>query len=289
MRKSGWLTGLLWLLAGLLLAAAAITVTGACALGLPGQGRPWLSFCPAPPAVVEDPAGAARLALERNRTETLEDRLRRLEVRLAATEDCAPPDPPPPTVEVAEPPPEPSPEPPPEPPPEPEEPVEVAEVPSPIAAPPSPGRRPTAPERPPPPPPPPAPPAPPQDIPEDAWENRDVSFLEGCWNLISDYRLTDINTGRITNVRSWQMCFDANGGGRQTIVFENGARCNAPVRGRFPGQRLMINDLSDVRCDNGTLIFRREVSCDRRADGTAECFSRQPGRPNTGTRIILRR
>ena len=66
-------------------------------------------------------------------------------------------------------------------------------------------------------------------------------------------------------------------------------RCNAPVRGRFPGRQLLINDLSDVQCDNGSYIFRREIRCDRRADGTAECQSRQPARANSGSRVILRR
>ena len=82
-----WLTGLLWLLAALILTALAVVVTGPCALSLPGQDRPWLSFCPAPPALADDADAAARLALERNRTATLEDRLRRLEVRLAAGEN----------------------------------------------------------------------------------------------------------------------------------------------------------------------------------------------------------
>lgn len=121
-------------------------------------------------------------------------------------------------------------------------------------------------------------PQPAPDISEESWEEQDVSLLEGCWNLTSDYRLTDIDTGEIVGARAWQMCFEADGSGWQTLVLDNGVTCNAPVRGEFEGDQLVINDLDDVHCDSGFYIFRRVARCNRLANGTAACHSSQPGR-----------
>ncbi len=274
----------LWAGLALVLGATGLAVTAACGIGLPWGGGPLVTFCPAPAIVA--PPGASRLDEERAREAALRRRLDDLRLHLAAAPDCPAPrqaDPPIQVAEAPSPPPEPPPEPEPAPEPPPEEP---APPPSPEA--PLPDRRPPPPPRPEPPPPPPAP-EPPPDIPEQAWNDQDVSFLEGCWDLISDYRLQDIDTGRVTGVRAWTMCFEPNGGGRQTMVFDNGVTCSAPVQADFSGRRLLINDRSDVVCENQFRIFRRVLDCRRVPNGTAECTSRQPGRGNSGSRVLFRR
>lgn len=140
----------------------------------------------------------------------------------------------------------------------------------------------------------PAPPpaAPPRDIPEERWNERDISLLDGCWRLDSDLRFTDVNTRQVSRVRSWRMCFDEAGNGRQTIVMANGTRCEAPVRGRFTDSgALRISDLSDVRCADRaqTTIFRRVATCTLNRNGRADCVSRQPDRGRGATPFTLRR
>lgn len=276
----------LWTFLGLSLAAIGLAATGACGLALPWSDRALLTFCPRPTAA--GPLVDRTLQAERAREEALRRRLGQLRLTLAAAPDCPAAPQAEPPVQVAEAPPEPPPqaEPEPEPEPEPAPEPEPEEPPAPDV--PMPQRRPTAPPRPPPPTPPPAPPQA-QDIPEQAWDNRDLSFLEGCWTLISDYRLRDVDTGQITGVRSWTMCFRPDGGGSQTLVFDNGVSCSAPVQAAFSGGGLTINDQADVQCQNRFRIFRRVISCRRLPDGTAQCDSRQPGRGEGGSRVLFRR
>ena len=75
--------------------------------------------------------------------------------------------------------------------------------------------------------PPPALPAPepepePDQLDAERWHNRDISLLEGCWSLASDYELTHARTGEVTTVESWRMCFDAEGRGDQQLARSDG-------------------------------------------------------------------
>lgn len=151
--------------------------------------------------------------------------------------------------------------------------------------PPAPPPRTEPPTPPPTPPRPPTPPTPPprSDLPADRWDRGDVSMLEGCWNLDSNYTIRDVRTGRISRVRSWRMCFDRNGRGTQTLIYENGTRCEAPVEGSFAGRELRLNDVDDVQCSDGSYIYRRLATCQRVSDTRATCTSRQPGSPQGGT------
>ena len=72
-------------------------------------------------------------------------------------------------------------------------------------------------------------------------------------------------------------------------MFDNGVECSAPVQADFSGSRLLINDQSDVMCENQFRIFRRVINCRRAADGTAECNSLQPGHGRGGSRVQFRR
>jgi hypothetical protein len=159
------------------------------------------------------------------------------------------------------------------------------------------GNRRTACPPPPPPPPqrpaqvtPPAPPPAPPALPEDRWRRGDVSMLEGCWNLDSDYSLFFGRTQQEIRVRSWQMCFGADGRGRQTLVFENGMRCEGPAVGSFRGQTLLIDDTADVRCSGGAYIHQRRAECQRLSDTRAQCVSTHTDPAIRGqSRFTLRR
>ncbi len=157
------------------------------------------------------------------------------------------------------------------------EPPPAPEPPAPPAAPPAP---------------PPAPPAQPPRaaLPQERWDRGDVALLEGCWNLDSNYRTRDVDTGRIDTVRSWRMCFDRNGRGTQTMVYDNNRRCTGPVTGRFEGQTLLIDDTADLPCDDRYRILHRLARCERSNENRAECESRNVRNPAApGSRFTLRR
>jgi hypothetical protein len=117
----------------------------------------------------------------------------------------------------------------------------------------------------------------PEAIPEDAWRERDISFLEGCWELDTDYQVQHVETGEISRAASWQVCFDAAGEGRQTLVFDDGTRCSGPMLGSFAEQgSLQLQDEADLRCDNDTYIYQRRLACERLDPATAQCDSFQP-------------
>ncbi len=117
-------------------------------------------------------------------------------------------------------------------------------------------------------------------VPERNWRDRDVSFLQGCWRLASDYRITRRDTGEVFATRNWQMCFDGQGNGTQTLVFDNGLRCEGPVQAAFtPGGSLAITDTGDVPCSNGSTIDRRITECRRLPDGTADCTTQHTRPP----------
>jgi hypothetical protein len=244
--------------------ALAVAVLAVAALLLPAcgvAGLPWLDACPAR----ADGGDAGRADALAARRAALEGEIASLRRRLAALPAC-------PRVAAATPP---APEPPPAPPPPPEE-VVAAEPPA--ARPPD--------LRPPPPPPPP----PDEGIDEDRWRDRDVSLLEGCWNLDSDYTMVDGRTGAPRPVTSWTMCFDASGVGRETQSFAGGARCEGPVRGRFVGDRLEIDEMQDVPCSDGTRITRRRSRCSLVPGGRAACENFHPAIPDSPpVDIILRR
>lgn len=138
---------------------------------------------------------------------------------------------------------------------------------------------PPAPPPPPPPPPlareePPAPPPPQPDIRQDQWDRRDVSLLEGCWDLDSNFET--VEPGNVRHpVRSWSMCFDANGQGRQEFrAFRDQRPCFGGVRGHFAGTGdLNINFTENARCRPGGEIIRRNATCTLRPDGRAACTS----------------
>ena len=285
-RSRRWLLAAgLWLVFAGILGYGSWRMIGACGIAW-GDGHPVISFCPSPAAASDDRAAAA-LAEERARTDVLEAERDRLQLALARAPDCPEPEPePPPEEPTAEDLPE-------------DPPVEVAEIPD---VPVPPGRRPPVPPMPDPPPEPepePAPePAGPQpDIPEEAWEEQDISLLDGCWNLISDYSMFRrglFGQAVEVDVRSWTACFDSSGRGSQDFTLDDPSRapvaCSSAIRARFlPNGNLRIDDTSETRCIGGTRVGQREnIVCQRQGDGTALCTYRRPGGPRAGDRVTIR-
>lgn len=154
---------------------------------------------------------------------------------------------------------------------------------------------------PPPPPPPAPPPAPPKitmptiRLPTDgfdpnAFKKRDVSVLKGCWELDSDLVMADHRTGAITRFNQWNVCFDGNGKGKETLKATNGATCSSSLSGNFDGQgQLVIHEPANVPCSNGVYIYRRDITCTVDGNGKAKCSSRQPEVGGYSTAVGLRR
>ena len=140
------------------------------------------------------------------------------------------------------------------------------------------------PERPAPPPIEPDPPPIEPDIDPDAWNNQDIRLLDGCWILDGEeYVIVDFDTRVKTRYNEWEMCFDANGRGEQTLRGRDdgsldSVRCNGRTQAAFDGQgRLVISDAANVQCDDNSYIYRRVITCELVED-TAQCSSVQPGR-----------
>jgi len=115
----------------------------------------------------------------------------------------------------------------------------------------------------------------------EAFNARDISLLEGCWDLDSAYRSRNIQSGAITNYDRWRMCFDSGGNGNQVLQGTDGTTCQGRVTGVFTEDgRLEIEDKAPVPCSNGAYIFRRAIACNLDEGGQAQCRSRQPEGPN---------
>lgn len=143
---------------------------------------------------------------------------------------------------------------------------------------------------PPPPPPPPPPPKPKTDsgLDPDAFKENDISVMEGCWQLSTKYDVRHVRTGVITSFRYWQICFDRNGVGRETMRATNGVTCSGPLRGRLSRNRLRISEPGNLKCSDGFEIFQREITCSLDARGTANCETYQRQGNGRG-RATLRR
>lgn len=264
-----------WLACLLLLLAVAVVfyaLLPACGLW-PLQGWRLSSSCPGVGAAVP---GDAELRDAAARTRALEDAIRQLELELIEAGRCPEPgpvaprlarpaDPPPflpriateppatgsPTAPVLDPPGDAATAPP------------AEDAPSPAAEPPS--------------------------LDAERWEEQDISILEGCWQLDSNYTTVNVESGERRSVTDWQLCLDSNGTGEQTMVYEDGTACRGPAQGSFdPGGQLILTDTARIQCDDGAFIYERVTTCERAADGTASCVAVQPGR-DTRSAIRLRR
>jgi len=142
---------------------------------------------------------------------------------------------------------------------------------------------------------PPPPPPPPDPEPEtesgldpDAFDRGDIAVMEGCWQLDSNYSVTDIRTRKVTHFRDWRLCFDANGQGRETMRSTNGVRCEGPISGQLEDGRLVMAEPGNLQCDDNSYIHRREITCRLDAQGRAQCESYQPQTNGRGPATLRR-
>ncbi|PJE36262.1 hypothetical protein CVM52_12840 [Pseudooceanicola lipolyticus] len=112
--------------------------------------------------------------------------------------------------------------------------------------------------------------------------------MEGCWQLSSDYDVRDIRSSRVTRFRYWQICFDANGNGREEMRATDGTRCRGSLSGRLSNGRLTMREPGNLQCDNGSEIFRRDITCALDARGNANCDTYQPEINGRGSAVLRR-
>ncbi len=117
------------------------------------------------------------------------------------------------------------------------------------------------------------PPAPRAALPERQWGQRDVGMLNGCWSLA-----TQMSAGRdresMVRLRSWQLCFDEHGAGRQTETLKDGRSCDGPLAAAFDrGDLLHVTERA--RCSGPSLqMGQSELLCRRVNDAEAQCEGR---------------
>lgn len=140
----------------------------------------------------------------------------------------------------------------------------------------------------PPPPPPPPKPETPSGLAPDAFDEGDISVMEGCWELSSRYDVRDIRSGKITRFRYWQICFDAAGNGREVMRATDGTRCEGRLSGRLAGGQLSMREPGNLQCEGGSEIFRRDITCALDDAGTANCSTFQPEINGRGSATLRR-
>ena len=274
----------LFFLAGLLFGPAGCVTPGMLPPGCSAQSLPLPGGCsPVAPAVGEEPLQdkplVASLTAEQEKERTLrrqlEDLRRQLEARAAQCVRTPPavPEPPVVTPPVLEPPKEPPVE-------EKEEPVEPPSLADLMPTTPDPVEAPAVvPEEKPKPAP--KPEAKPQKqakgedlrIPESARKNKDVSFLEGCWD--SDPGLANDRTGEPLDVK---YCFDANGRGKRTVTGRRSKeRCVGSVRASFDALGNLIINADGAPCDKGGAYVPQDVQCTQTGGGKAGCYGQERG------------
>jgi hypothetical protein len=123
-------------------------------------------------------------------------------------------------------------------------------------------------------PPPPRPDAPPGDamqIPPDAAQKGDVTFLDGLWR--SRRGLIDNSTGEeLTQYYR----FGQNGTGETVVRRSDGTECKAPARGAFKNGQLVLEEEGNLVCPDGRTYDRSQTQCDRTASGVTTCYGVNP-------------
>jgi hypothetical protein len=135
---------------------------------------------------------------------------------------------------------------------------------------------------PPPAPPPPPRPAPRADLPQDRWDNHDLSMLQGCWNNYTHMMLQELLTHRPMSVKTWVFCFDSHGHGHQTITLDDGRRCENGLSASFNRDNsLRMMDAGECPFPRAPLV-RGQLTCKRESNAEASCMRRDLEGPSSG-------
>ncbi|MDB4111186.1 hypothetical protein N9571_01315 [Yoonia sp.] len=110
------------------------------------------------------------------------------------------------------------------------------------------------------------------------FEGQDIAVLEGCWQLEQSLTFENRTTREETVFNDWQMCFDENGQGQQTMTSaDGGITCTDDVPGQFDGSgALVISETENLQCSDGSYIYRRDINCTVDDEGFLSCRARQP-------------
>ncbi|HTR87525.1 MAG TPA: hypothetical protein VMI56_23780 [Reyranella sp.] len=123
---------------------------------------------------------------------------------------------------------------------------------------------------------PPTPPQP-QPLPENRWNRKDLTLLQGCWLLGREVIVERGNIGaanRETNCvqKSAQLCFDDRGHGQYeqvtTCPISGTARCSAPVQASFGDDRSLVATRPQAACQPQDQIMLAGTFTCRRIDDT---------------------
>ena len=129
----------------------------------------------------------------------------------------------------------------------------------------------------------PAPTLPPRaDLPQERWDRRDMTMLEGCWTLTTGIRVGP-NAASMVPVRTWRMCFDGQGAGQQTMVLESGASCEGPLAASFDGGDQLHVTQPRSCTGPGLSLNRSDMQCRRISDSEATCNGTNQGSDSSGT------
>ncbi len=96
----------------------------------------------------------------------------------------------------------------------------------------------------------------PLSIPDEARNDNDLSFLEGCWRSVTDLFSTKNNEPLVA-----EYCFDNRGQGRQIIREQNGKICTGGVEARFNNGGNLEMKSFPARCPDGSHYMPETVYC----------------------------
>ncbi|MGI3168682.1 type IV pilus assembly protein FimV [Pseudooceanicola sp. C21-150M6] len=120
-------------------------------------------------------------------------------------------------------------------------------------------------------------PAPSGGLDTEAFRNRNLSAMQGCWNLITEFDVEAPRSNKITTFNRWDVCFAEDGTGQETLTATDGTTCEGEVTGSFATNgNFDIDKTGNLSCSNGTIIFRTLASCHVAAGGDAVCDLYQP-------------
>lgn len=106
----------------------------------------------------------------------------------------------------------------------------------------------------------------PLQIPPDALQKGDPSFLAGYWQ--SRRGVIDEQTGEPL-VQRYR--FDQRGQGEAIIRRADGSECRAPAQGKISGGKLTMQEQGRIVCPDGRTYSPAETRCERTASGVTVC------------------
>ncbi len=113
----------------------------------------------------------------------------------------------------------------------------------------------------------------PLSIPPRAAEEKDLSFLKGCWINSSKLYSRGGSSGQIEA----EYCFDEAGNGSRSITQQDGSRCAGPVRARFTSGGQLSITADGAPCNQGRGVYvPQRVECSGQGNAT-NCVGREEG------------